>query len=781
MHHIAAFPLQYLYSNFAHKLVTTAERVQEQVRQLTPQACFLPLASYLAQPVRSTLQLIVALASTMGIDAVLPHPAQAAAKSPAPVQAPHPSLSMPTPPSHSTSHTNRLAREKSPYLLQHQHNPVDWYAWGEEAFAKARAEKKPIFLSIGYSTCHWCHVMERESFEKEDTAKVLNAHFISIKVDREERPDVDKIYMTFVQAMTGSGGWPLNVFLTPDLKPFFGGTYWPPEKKFGRPSFKDVLLQVHQAWTQQHEKITESAVSLHGQLQELVAREANPAAALKTNDLHQAGASLKEGYDSRNGGFGKAPKFPTPSLPIYLLRYADRFKDPEATRMVLHTCEKMAAGGIYDQLGGGFSRYSVDERWLVPHFEKMLYDNAQLVHLYLDAHLVSDRTQFADVVRDILRYVLRDMTHPEGGFYSAEDADSEGKEGKFYCWTRAEFQELLAPAEFKVATRYFGITEEGNFHDHSDPQALQHQNVLSVVDNQLNPEERKLLESAKTKLFERRAKRVRPHLDDKILASWNGLMLGAVARAYSLLGDEIYLKAAEKNLTFLKAKLWDASTKTLYHRWRDGERDTTQLQESYAFLLSGTLELYQATLDPRHLEFAIDLANSMLERFYDRNDGGFWQSVAGVKDLILRVKEDYDGAEPSGNSVAVLSLLKLAAITERAEFRSAADKTLALFSQRMKRQPAGLAFMLMAFDFAQEESRRVVIAGSPGDAATRALLQAAHRVYQPGKVVLGTTGPVEAFARTLPLHEGKPTAYVCTGTACKPPAHEPAAVKKWLK
>ncbi|MBL9167371.1 MAG: thioredoxin domain-containing protein [Verrucomicrobiales bacterium] len=738
---------------------------------------------------RTSFHFIIALTGTMAIDANLATGARAAAPSSlSPLPSPaSPSkvtrsslpTSMPTP--HSPAHTNRLAREKSPYLLQHQHNPVDWHAWGEEAFAKARAEKKPIFLSIGYSTCHWCHVMERESFEKEDTAAVLNAHFISIKVDREERPDVDKIYMTFVQAMTGSGGWPLNVFLTPDLKPFFGGTYWPPEKKFGRPSFKDVLLQVHQAWTNQHEKIAESATSLHGQLQELVAREADSTATLKTNDLHQAGASLKEGYDSKNGGFGKAPKFPTPSHPLYLLRYADRFQDAEATRMVLHTCDKMAAGGIYDQLGGGFSRYSVDERWLVPHFEKMLYDNAQLVQLYLDAHLAGDRPEFAAVVRDILRYILRDMTHPDGGFYSAEDADSEGKEGKFYCWTRTELQELLTTAEFKIAARYFGITQEGNFHDHSDPEALPHQNVLSIADDKLNPEERQLLASAKQKLFQRRAKRVRPHLDDKILASWNGLMLGAVARAYAVLGDDLYLKAAEKNLSFLQAKLWDPATKTLYHRWRDGERDRVQLQESYAFLLSGTLELYQATLDPRHLEFAIALAESMIERFYDRTDGGFWQSTSNVKDLILRVKEDYDGAEPSGNSVAILSLLKLGAITERTDFRAAADKSLALFAKRMKRQPQGLAFMLMAFDFAHEEPRRVVIAGDPGDRHTRSLLQAAHAVYQPGKVILGTAGPVEAFARTLKPHEGKPTAYVCTGTACKPPAQEPLAVKKWLK
>jgi uncharacterized protein len=681
-------------------------------------------------------------------------------------------------------HTNRLAREKSPYLLQHQHNPVEWFAWGEEAFEKAKRENKPIFLSIGYSTCHWCHVMERESFESEETAKFLNEHFVSIKVDREERPDVDKIYMTFVQAMTGSGGWPLNVFLTPERKPFFGGTYWPPESKYGRPSFLQVLQQVANAWQSRTSDILGSAEKLHGQLTEFTARDSTNRFVLGKMTLQNAGLQLKQGYDETNGGWGHAPKFPSPSHPRFLLRYGSRFGDGEAVRMVLHTCDKMAAGGIYDQIGGGFARYSVDAHWLVPHFEKMLYDNAQLVQLYLDAYLISGEQRYADVVRDVLRYVLRDMTHPEGGFYSAEDADSEGKEGKFYCWTEAELRQLLTPEEFAVATNYFGVTPQGNFVDHSDPNPLPNQNVLSIANPEAAKGKETVLASAKKKILDARAGRVRPGLDDKVLASWNGLMLGAMARAGIVLGDERYLAAAEKNLAFLKSKLWvpaqGGAKGTLYHRWRDGQRDSTQLLESYAFLLDGVIDCYEATLNPAHLEFAVALAESMLERFHDEKDGGFWQSTGQAKDLILRVKDDYDGAEPSGNSVATMALLRLATITERKDFQEAGEKTFRLFSDRLQQLPQAVAFMLAAFDFSFEEPRRAVIAGDPA-AENRKLVRGAHSLFQPRKVVLGTGGPVEKFARTLKPKDGKPTAYVCTGTACQPPTHDEAKLKSLLR
>jgi uncharacterized protein YyaL (SSP411 family) len=678
------------------------------------------------------------------------------------------------------AHTNRLAREKSPYLLQHQSNPVDWYPWGEEAFARARREHKPLFLSIGYSTCHWCHVMERESFENDALAAFLNAHFVSIKVDREERPDVDKIYMTFVQATTGQGGWPLNVFLTPDLKPFFGGTYFPPDNRYGRSSFLEVLQQIQKIWETRREDITNSAAEIHARLKQATAGAAPADLRLTPNTVRKAASLFKQGYDPRNGGFGDAPKFPQPSQPELLLRYAHRFGDEEAVRMVLRTCEKMAAGGIHDQLGGGFARYSVDAEWLVPHFEKMLYDNAQLAQLYLDAYLVSGDRQYVEVVRDILDYVLRDMTHPQGGFFSAEDADSEGHEGKFYCWTLEEVSRLLTPEEAKVAARYFGVTEKGNFMDHSHPQPLPNQNVLSIADPKLSQAEKVSLASARQKLFESRAGRVRPHRDDKVLVSWNGLMLGAMARAGAVLDDETYRAAAEKNLAFLKANLWDSKTKTLFHRWRDGERDQVQLLEGYAFLVSGVLELYEATLEPKHLDLAITLAESMLARFYDREHGGFWQSAPGERDLILRIKEDYDGAEPAGNSVAIQALLKLGKITDRKEFTEAAEKSLRLFAGRLQDLPQAVPCMLQALDFSLQEPRRVVIAGDPAKPAARALLHAVHSLYEPNQVVLGTAGAVEPFAKTLSSGPG-PVVYVCTGTECKPPTSDTAELKKLLK
>ena len=448
--------------------------------------------------------------------------------------------------------------------------------------------------------------------------------------------------------------------------------------------------------------------------------------------------------------------------------------------MVLHTCERMAAGGIHDQLGGGFARYSVDAEWLVPHFEKMLYDNAQLAQLYLDAFLVSGDARHADTARDILDYVLRDMTHPEGGFYSAEDADSEGHEGKFYCWTKDELAKLLTVEEFNVAVRHFGITDRGNFVDHSHPHPLPGQNVLSLVEPNVGAEDLALLKSAKKKMFAARAMRVRPHLDDKILASWNGLMLGAFARAYAVFGDRKHRAAAEKNLAFIQKKLWDKKSSSLYHRWRDGERDNVQLLEGCAFLLSGVIELYEATLEPEHLNFAIELAEAMVVKFYEAENGGFWQSTSDATGLILRVKDDYDGAEPSGNSVATLALLKLAAITGREDFRKPAEATLRLFAHRLQNYPQAMPFMLQALDFWLEEPRRAVIAGDANSAATRKLLQAAHSAYQPNKIVLGNTGSVEVFARSLPAKDGS-VVYLCTGKACQPPTSEVAKVRELLR
>jgi uncharacterized protein YyaL (SSP411 family) len=614
--------------------------------------------------------------------------------------------------------------------------------------------------------------------------------------------------MTFVQSTTGSGGWPMSVFLTPELKPFFGGTYFPPDARHGRPSFLQLLEQIAGLWRERKTEIVASADELHARLELITSRDAKENFPLTPEILKHALETFKEAYDPTNGGFGGAPKFPQPSIPSFVLRAAKRFGDAAAVKMVLHTCDRMNAGGIHDQLGGGFSRYAVDAEWLVPHFEKMLYDNAQLAQLYLDAFLVSQSEIsnlkseiYAATARDILDYVLRDMTHPGGGFFSAEDADSEGHEGKFYCWTQDELSKLLTVEEFNVAAKFFGITAEGNFVDHSHPTPLAGQNVLSVVNplrssgcesaqissssaeknepTHVGGHDEQLLASAKNKMLAVRAKRIRPHLDDKILASWNGLMLGAFARASAVLGDEKYRAAAEKNLQFVRENLWDEKTKSLFHRWRDGERDSVQLLEGYAFQLSGVIELYEATLAPAHLDFAIELADAMLAKFFDAANGGFWQSLGGTGDLILRVKDDYDGAEPSGNSVATLALLKLAAITGRADFKLAAEATLQLFAHRLQTQPAALAFMLHALDFWLDEPRRVVIVGENGSAEFQKLLRAAHSVYQPNKIVLGNSGAVELFAKTLTA-KNSATAYVCTGNACQQPTSEANILREQL-
>ncbi|HWB04890.1 MAG TPA: thioredoxin domain-containing protein [Verrucomicrobiales bacterium] len=671
--------------------------------------------------------------------------------------------------------TNRLSKEKSPYLLQHQHNPVDWYPWGEEAFAKAKKENKPVLLSIGYSTCHWCHVMERESFESEEVAKVLNEKFVPIKLDREERPDVDSIYMTAMQAMQLGGGWPLNVFMTPDRKPFYGGTYFPKQR------FILTLQRVDELWRDNRADLEKDANNLTSELEKYMNEGKSAAAGAKLPDnlITAAANGFAKGYDPQWAGFSKAPKFPQPQVPGLLLLAAAHSGDKSLTDKVLHTCRMMAAGGMYDQIGGGFSRYSVDEKWLVPHFEKMLYDNAQLIDLYLDAGLVSGDERYHDTVRDIIRYLLRDMTHKDGGFYSAEDADSEGHEGKFYCWTKKEIMDALGPDDGAWACEYYGITEKGNFEDHSHPNPLPNQNVLSVIkpDAKLSEADTKRLAGIKQKLFDIRAKRIRPHLDDKILTSWNGLMLGAISRASIILDHKEALAAARKNFTFVKSTLWDAGTKTLYHRWRDGERDSAQLLSAYAFYLNGCIDLYEATLDASILEFAVALAEGMTSKFFDEKGGGFYTST-GTSDLLFRVKDDYDSAEPSGNSVAILALLRLSTITELAPLRAKADAALKAFHTRLTEAPQAVPLMLKAAAFAAREPFRAVIAGDP--AAGRDLLRAAHRIYQPHRVILGTAGPVEKVAKEMTARDGKPTAYICTGESCQPPTSDPATIQKYL-
>ncbi len=672
--------------------------------------------------------------------------------------------------------TNRLSKEKSPYLQQHKHNPVDWFPWGKEAFDKAKKEDKPIFLSIGYSTCHWCHVMERESFENEEVGALLNKNFVCIKLDREERPDIDKIYMTFVQATTGGGGWPMSVFITPEKNPFFGGTY------FRKPDFMNLCERVNELWHDAEKRplIEKDAKRMREALTKNSTRKTDPDAKLNYGMLTNGLEQIKATYDPRHGGFGNKPKFPRPCEPAFVLWQAARTKDKDGIGMVTHTCQRMAAGGMYDQLGGGFSRYSVDEMWLVPHFEKMLYDNAQLIHLYLDAYLVSGDARHAGVVRDIIRYLQRDMTHKGGGWYSAEDADSEGQEGKFYCWTKVELEKILKEEEAAVVMRYYGITEHGNFEDHSHPEPLKNLNVLSIVDPKLTEGDKTLLVSARKKMDDVRARRVRPHLDDKILSSWNGLMLGAMARAYAVLGDKEYLSAAKANNDFILRTFWDAKTKTMYHRWRDGERDTVQLLDAYAFQLDGTLHLYEATLEAEHLHQAVDLADRMIELFYDKENGAFWQGT-GDGDLQIRMKEDYDGAIPSANSVAALSLLKLHKITEKKIYRERAGGTLQQFALNLEKGARGVPYLMMALDFYLHEPYRVVVAGKPGEPEFQKALHAVHNQFQPNRVILGNAGPVEEFAKKQTPDEDGPLVYVCSGTACQLPTRDSKEIQNHLK
>ncbi|HEV8144941.1 MAG TPA: thioredoxin domain-containing protein, partial [Bryobacteraceae bacterium] len=604
---------------------------------------------------------------------------------------------------------NRLAREKSPYLLQHANNPVDWYPWGDEAFEKAARENKPVFLSVGYSTCHWCHVMERESFEDDTTAAILNEHFVPVKVDREERPDVDRIYMLFVQASTGSGGWPMSVWLTPDRKPFFGGTYFPPDNRYGRPGFPAMLQNLARAWQQDRAKIEASGSQVLGQLSQY-SNLAGGHAAPGREALEQGFNAFRRMFDSKHGGFGGAPKFPRPSVHNFLLRYYVETKNPEALEMVLLTLREMAKGGMNDQLGGGFHRYSVDEYWFVPHFEKMLYDQAQLVIAYLEAFQITGDAVYANAARQTLDYVLRDLTHPEGGFFSAEDADSaadpakphEKGEGAFYIWSRAEIEHHLGARDAALFSYRFGVEENGNV-QHDPHQEFTGRNILFEAHTieetaeyfgQPVADVDKWLDQAAAKLVAIRKTRPRPHLDDKVLTSWNGLMISAFAKAAQVLGEAAYGDAARRAADFVKSRLWDEQRGIVLRRFRDGESAIDGFLDDYAFFAAALLDLYETSFDASDLQFATRLAERARELFEDPDNGGFFSTPAGTRDLVMRLKDDYDGAEPSGNSVMALLLLRLARMTGRDDFRQSAERTLKLFSPRLHDQPSGVPQML---------------------------------------------------------------------------------------
>jgi uncharacterized protein YyaL (SSP411 family) len=698
-------------------------------------------------------------------------------------------------------HTNRLAHEKSPYLLQHAHNPVDWYPWGPEAFEKARTEDKPVFLSIGYSTCHWCHVMERESFENEELAAVLNRYFVPVKVDREERPDVDRIYMTFVQAATGGGGWPMSVWLTPELKPFYGGTYFPPDNRYGRPGFRTVLESLARAWAGDRAKIEESSVEVVRQLSEHASQTPAPAIA-DWGVLDFAFYGFRRIFDPRLGGFGEAPKFPRPVVHHFLLRYYARMHNDEALEMVLTTLRQMAKGGMHDQIGGGFHRYSVDARWFVPHFEKMLYDQAQLAVSYLEAYQITRDEFFASTARDIFEYVLRDLTNPEGGFYSAEDADSAMDaaqpnikgEGAFYIWTDEELARLLDSATLEWFRYAFGVEAEGNVRE--DPHGEFHgRNILyraHSVDEvaakfQADPAQvREALRAARAVLLEARSKRPRPHLDDKVLTAWNALMISAFAKGAQVLSDPLYAQAARRATDFVLRHLYDPGRVALLRRFRDGEAAIPAFLDDYAFLVIALVDLYETEFDTDYLDRAAQLAGRMIDLFEDPEAGGFYSTPEGDANLILRIKDEYDGAEPSGNSMAALGLLRLAHLTGRDDFRQPAERTLRAFSARMASMSLGLPEMLVALAASLWPPRQIVLAGPKQDALE--MLQTVRARFLPETPVLLVTGESRAaLARYSPALaqmnpvDGRVTAYVCENFTCRLPTTDVAKLAELLQ
>ena len=692
---------------------------------------------------------------------------------------------------------NRLARERSPYLLQHAKNPVDWYPWGEEAFAAARTGDKPIFLSIGYSTCHWCHVMEHESFENDALAAVLNDQFIAIKVDREERPDVDRVYMTFVQATTGSGGWPMSVWLTPELKPFYGGTYFPPTSKFGRPGFVDILQEIGRVWKAERSKVVESADALTARLKTI--EQAAPSAAAPNADaLARAVMQFKDAFNPRLGGFGDAPKFPRPSELLFLLREHKRTGDLDAREMVLRTLRAMALGGMRDHIGGGFHRYSVDAEWRVPHFEKMAYDQAQLVLAFVEAAQVSGDAFYSEVAEDTLLYVLREMTDGDGGFFSAEDADSvppetpdaQKKEGAYYLWRDDEIDALLGEDAPVVKLR-FGIEPQGNAP--LDPQQeFTGKNLLYVARSideiaqqtgKPAAEVVEILNRTRLKMFAARLGRPRPQRDDKILTAWNGLMIAAfarLARVLAGLGDAgkstalPYLEAARRAARFLRERMWSAGSRTLLRRYRDGHAEIDGYAEDYAYLVAGLLELFQADSDPVWLEWAIALQQRQDELFWDDDAGGWFSTTGRDPSVLIRMKEDYDGAEPTASSVSVLNLLTLSHLVTDAAWPDKIERTLRLFGTRLEQMGRGVPMMAAALSTSIAGVQQVVLV--EGTSPDHALERALALEYLPFAIQLRVAaGGQRALASSLPFVDamcavdGAAAAYVCRDFTCRQP------------
>ena len=678
---------------------------------------------------------------------------------------------------------NRLINESSPYLLQHATNPVDWYPWGKDAFEKARRENKPIFLSIGYSTCHWCHVMEHESFSDEEVAALLNKYFVSIKVDREERPDIDQVYMAVTQTMTGRGGWPNTVFLTPDKKPFFAGTYFPKETRWGLPGLMELLPKVAAIWQNDRENVLKSAQ----QITDLLAAKdkPNPGNSPDKSLLDKTRNLLADVYDPEYGGFGQAPKFPTPHILTFLLRRYHHNEDTQALAMVEKTLTRMRLGGIYDHIGFGFHRYSTDGQWLVPHFEKMLYDQALLAMAYTEAYQATGKKFYARTVREILAYILRDMTSNEGGFYSAEDADSERVEGKFYLWTLPQIQKILGKKETETFKKIYTLEANGNFTSREEAQAagsniLHLKKALPDLAGELGVPEKQLhrrLEINREKLFKVRNKRVHPFKDDKILTDWNGLMIAALARAGQVLNEPRYTADAVRAADFIMLRLRDNNGR-LVKRYRKGTAGLPAHLDDYAFVVWGFLELYEATLKATYLQEAIRLNDQMIKHFWDQQSGGLFMTADDSEKLLIRNKEIYDGAIPSGNSVAALNLLRLGHITGREDYLKKAEEISRAFSESVNRYPAGHAHLMMALDYALNPNYEVVIVGRPAAKDTRAMLLALRRPFLPGKVVLLRPADKKAAAEIIRMapytefmvsKDGRATAYVCTNFVCKLP------------
>jgi uncharacterized protein YyaL (SSP411 family) len=720
---------------------------------------------------------------------------------------------------------NRLSREKSPYLLQHADNPVDWFLWGEDAFAKARRENKPIFLSIGYSTCHWCHVMAHESFESAEVAAVMNREFVNIKVDREERPDVDRVYMTFIQATTGGGGWPMSVWLTPELKPFVGGTYFPPEDRYGQPAFTKVLERIAAAWKQDHEKIAEQGTKIIAALAEAQSG-AGSTTQLGAATIDAAYQQIARSYDAHEGGFGGAPKFPRPVTLNFLARVYARAPESvsgrHALEMNLFTLRKMAAGGMHDHLGGGFHRYSVDAYWHVPHFEKMLYDQAQLAVAYLDAFQITREPLFEEVARDILDYVRRDMTAEEGGFFSAEDADSvipigaasdrqaeefaardsvgdprpplqKKAEGAFYVWTKDEIEAALGPSA-EIFNFHYSVKAEGNVAPGGDPHGeFTSKNILielgSVAETAKHfgkdeAEVHENLARSRAALLAVRAKRPRPHLDDKIITAWNGLMISAFARGAQVLGDSACLDAATRAGAFIRTQLYDEARKGLVRNYREGRSEVEGFADDYAFVIQGLLDLYEASFDVSWLQFASELQETQDRLFFDEVRGGYFSGTGQDASILLRMKEDNDSAEPAASSVAALNLLRLAQFRDETRWRERAEKTIGAFSPQIGHFPSAMPQMLVALDFSLARPRQIVIEGEGDSKETRALLTEVHRHFIPNKILLLADGgegqrhleeKLEVLRGMKPV-KGKSAAYICENFTCQTPVTDPEAL-----